>query len=83
MDKLILEPNYDDNVSTVYTKMAECFLEGQSPFILSWVGRNDQFLGEISSRVPGWTVENIELPSIIFKAAEISQGKCRIRNENG
>ncbi|KAF7514153.1 hypothetical protein GJ744_004478 [Endocarpon pusillum] len=83
LDKLFLEPDYNDNVSTVYTKMAERFLEVQGPFILSWAGRNNQRLRELPSWAPDWTVKNIELPSIIFKAAGNLPWNCKVRNENG
>jgi hypothetical protein len=83
LDKLMLEPNYNDSVSTVYTKMAVRFLEAQGPFILSWAGRNNQRIRELPSWVPDWTVKNIELPSIIFKAAGNLQWACKFRSENG
>ena len=68
---------------TVYTHMAVRFLEAQGPFILSWAGRNNQRIGELPSWAPDWTVKNIELPSIIYKAAGNSQWACKVHSEHG
>ncbi|KAJ5817097.1 hypothetical protein N7447_009330 [Penicillium robsamsonii] len=83
LDKLMLVPDYSQSVASVYTKLAERFLEVQGPFILCWAGRYHQDLDGLPSWVPDWTLVNNELPSINFKAAGDSQGYSKVNNEDG
>ncbi|KAJ5627601.1 hypothetical protein N7528_005028 [Penicillium herquei] len=82
LHKLMLLPDYDDGVPTVYTKLAERYLEAQGPFVLCWAGRYHQYILELPSWVPDWTMVNIELPSINFKASGDSQECCKVHTED-
>jgi hypothetical protein len=52
LDKLLLEPDYNDDVVVVYTKLAKRYLATQGPFILGWAGRNNQYFPELPSWAP-------------------------------
>ncbi|KAJ5889432.1 hypothetical protein N7504_010242 [Penicillium tannophilum] len=82
LHKLMLLPDYNDTVPTVYTKLAERFLEAQGPFVLCWAGRYHQYILDLPSWVPDWTMVNIELPSINFKASGDSRGCCKAHSED-
>ncbi|KAJ5210109.1 hypothetical protein N7491_009921 [Penicillium cf. griseofulvum] len=83
LEKLMLVPNYNESVVTVYTKLTERFLEVQGPFILCWAGRYHQDLRDLPSWVPDWTMVNNELPSINFKASGEAQAYHTVHNEDG
>jgi hypothetical protein len=83
LDKLLLEPDYNDDVVVVYTKLAKRYLTTQGPFILGWAGRNNQYFPELPSWAPDWTIKNIELPSVIYKAAGDTESKCVIEERDG
>jgi hypothetical protein len=83
LNKLLLEPDYNNDVLVVYTELAKRYLTTQGPFILGWAGRNNQCFHELPSWAPDWTIKNIELPSVIYKAAGDTESICIIKERVG
>jgi hypothetical protein len=83
LDKLLLEPDYNADVVTVYTDLAKRYLATQGPLILSWAGRNNQRFQELPSWVPDWTIKNIELPSVIYRAAGDTKSGYKLEHRDG